>query len=162
VRFSRREEGDFLYDQARTLSRARAPSGTVVAIAEPGRMQRTALCAAADPLSRDCSVARAHAARVPAASGVLKPQPRSPMRLRMAKIFGAVLMLAAIWYAATVFNGDASRDADATAETAYPQDATSPSSADAADGAASGAVTSRVRERAGSAVAEGYLRHTGE
>ena len=87
------------------------------------------------------------------------------MRVRMAKIFGAILMLAAIWYAATVFGGDAARDAS-TAEAGY-STASPAHGSDLGDDERSGqasptAVTSRVRDRVNAAVAEGSQRHTSE
>ena len=83
------------------------------------------------------------------------------MRLVMARIVGIVLMLAAIWYGVSVYNGEmaeapAEPTVTGTSERAFgePPPATGR--------AAPTAVTSRVRERVSSAVAEGTSRHTGE
>jgi hypothetical protein len=78
----------------------------------------------------------------------------------MARIFGIVLILLAIYYGLSIYNGDDGSGAAAPAEAA--DTAQDPQSAQPSGQAAPTAVTSRVRDRVNAAVAEGYHHSTGE
>jgi hypothetical protein len=88
------------------------------------------------------------------------------MSLGMARIFGIVLVLLAIWYGVSTYLGATQSQAAAAAATAENPAASDPAASASADqpsgAAAPTAITSRVRDRVTAAMEQGYHRDTDE
>jgi len=82
----------------------------------------------------------------------------------MARVFGLLLIVLAVWYAVTVFNGEAPPWGESATEASGPRAGTTQASAPSPpDGqAAPGGVTSRVRARVNAAVEDRYRQQSGE